>query len=80
MLNLREWSFTLDIEGQEIYQRYQSFETPELLKSHVLQNCPTKMDIGAVCNIAVSLQNSAVRSPRSTGMRTGSAATSKKAV
>ncbi|GJQ11353.1 hypothetical protein GpartN1_g3144.t1 [Galdieria partita] len=43
----RELSFTLD---NEIYVRYQSFESAEDLRKNLVQKLPVKIDIGAVYN------------------------------
>eukprot|EP00301_Raphidiophrys_heterophryoidea_P019627 c4522_g1_i1.p1 GENE.c4522_g1_i1~~c4522_g1_i1.p1 ORF type:complete len:431 (-),score=96.65 c4522_g1_i1:1035-2285(-) len=51
IFSLREWSFTLDIAGADVYQRYQSFENADALRDHVIKVCPAKIDIGAICNV-----------------------------
>ena len=47
---LREWSFTSYVNGEEMYQRYKSFESPDELRQHLVKLCPAKIDIGAICN------------------------------
>lgn len=41
----REFSFTLD---EDVYVRYQSFDTKEDFEKEVKDRCPNKIDIGAV--------------------------------
>ncbi|PVU96463.1 hypothetical protein BB559_002383 [Furculomyces boomerangus] len=48
----REFSFTIQ---NDIYIRYQSFNSEEDFKRDVIQKCPNKIDIGAVYNIAPKL-------------------------
>merc|ERR1711935_985628 len=45
----REFSFTIEpIPGEEIYIRYQSFNSAEELKEAIVKKNPRKIDIGAV--------------------------------
>lgn len=44
----REWSFTLNVRGEEIYMRYQSFLNAEEFSAAVRKRNPHKIDIGAV--------------------------------
>ena len=44
----REWSFTLDVQGEEVYVRYQSFQNEQELSAAVRKRNPQKIDIGAV--------------------------------
>lgn len=46
--NHREFSFTLDKNGEEIYIRYQSFRDQADLAQAILKRRPVKIDIGAV--------------------------------
>jgi len=53
----REFSFTLDLNGQEIYLRYQSFTGAEDLQQAILNRRPAKIDIGAVFSHDPSQKN-----------------------
>uniref|UniRef100_A0A7S2P2T7 DNA primase n=1 Tax=Leptocylindrus danicus TaxID=163516 RepID=A0A7S2P2T7_9STRA len=44
----REWSFTIDVNGEEVYMRYQSFANEKELATSVRKRNPQKIDIGAV--------------------------------
>lgn len=44
----REFSFTIDVKGEDVYIRYQSFSDEAEFKAAVLQRRPNKIDIGAV--------------------------------
>lgn len=46
--NRREFSFTLDKSGEEIYMRYQSFRDSTELAQAIHKRRPVKIDIGAV--------------------------------
>jgi DNA primase small subunit len=48
LFSRREFSFTIEIGGEEIYIRYQSFSKQEDFQTAILQRKPTKIDIGAV--------------------------------
>jgi DNA primase small subunit len=50
VLSRREFSTTIDLNGDEIYKRYQSFSTLNELSSAIRKQCPLKIDIGAVFN------------------------------
>ena len=48
----REFSMTIEpVPGEEIYIRYQSFQTQNELKEAICKRRPTKIDIGAVYNV-----------------------------
>ena len=47
-LQHREFNFTLDINGAEVYERYISFANSEEMRRMLHQKCPLKIDIGAV--------------------------------
>ncbi|KAL7559722.1 hypothetical protein ACA910_003307 [Epithemia clementina (nom. ined.)] len=53
----REFSFTLDVNGEEIYLRYHSFSSAEDMQQAVLSRCPAKIDIGAVFTCSPSQKN-----------------------
>ena len=53
----REFSFTLDVGGDEIYLRYQSFQGAEDLQQAILNRRPAKIDIGAVFSHVPSQKN-----------------------
>jgi hypothetical protein len=44
----REFSFTLDVSGEEVYLRYKCFKTMQELKQDIQNKGPRKIDIGAV--------------------------------
>lgn len=54
----REFSFTLE---NDIYIRYQSFDSQDSFKSEVVKRNPFKMDIGAVYNAKASLRTAMTR-------------------
>ena len=43
----REFSFTLE---DDVYVRYQSYDSCTALKEGIRKNCPYKIDIGAIFN------------------------------
>ena len=49
----REFSFTLE---DDVYVRYQSFDSQESLEEGIRKNTPYKMDIGAIFSVRVSVQ------------------------
>mmetsp|Transcript_3658 Transcript_3658/g.10062 ORF Transcript_3658/g.10062 Transcript_3658/m.10062 type:complete len:488 (+) Transcript_3658:70-1533(+) len=53
----REFSFTLDVGGDEIYLRYQSFKGADDLQQAILNRRPAKIDIGAVFSHDPSQKN-----------------------
>jgi DNA primase small subunit len=72
----REFSFTIDANGQDIYIRYQSFASQKELEQAIIKRCPQKIDIGAVFSLPPKDKNSvqASSSSASTGGRSGSSA------
>lgn len=48
VLKHREFNFTLEINGDEVYERYISFGNAEEMRRMLSQKCPLKIDIGAV--------------------------------
>mmetsp|Transcript_15102 Transcript_15102/g.22248 ORF Transcript_15102/g.22248 Transcript_15102/m.22248 type:complete len:446 (-) Transcript_15102:4431-5768(-) len=48
LFSRREFSFTIEIDREEIYIRYQSFSKQEEFRAAILQRKPMKIDIGAV--------------------------------
>jgi DNA primase small subunit len=54
----REISFTSDIEGEEIYSRFLSYNTREEFRNAVLKRMPHKIDIGGVYPYAPKDKNS----------------------
>lgn len=48
LFSKREWSFTLNVQGEEVYMRYQSFANQDELSAAVRKRNPQKIDIGAV--------------------------------
>ena len=58
LFSRREFSFTLDRGGEEIYIRYQSFASAEDLQQAILNRRPAKIDIGAVFSNEPSQKNS----------------------
>lgn len=48
LFSRREFSFTIEIDGEEIYMRYQSYQKQEDFRAAILQRKPMKIDIGAV--------------------------------
>jgi DNA primase small subunit len=54
----REFSFTIDANGQEIYIRYQSFQSQKELEQAIIKRCPNKIDIGAVFSLVPKDKNS----------------------
>ena len=51
VFNRREFSFTIDVNGEEVYIRYQSFAGQNELQQAILKRCPNKIDIGAVFSL-----------------------------
>jgi DNA primase small subunit len=47
-LSRREFSFTIDINGEEAYLRYRSFHNQKELEQDILKRRPVKIDIGAI--------------------------------
>ena len=50
----REFSFTLE---DDVYVRYQSFDSQESLEEGIRKATPYKMDIGAIFSVRVSVQS-----------------------
>ena len=57
LFSRREFSFTLDVNGEEVYMRYQSFSSADELQQRILNRRPTKIDIGAVFSADPSQKN-----------------------
>ncbi len=52
MFSHREFSFTLE---NDIYLRYQSYDSKEALEEGIKKNMPYKIDIGAIFSVKVSI-------------------------
>ena len=48
LFSRREFSFTIDVKGEDVYIRYQSFAGEKDFQAAILQRKPRKIDIGAV--------------------------------
>jgi DNA primase small subunit len=57
-LQNREFSFTINHNGQEIYIRYLSYGSAADFKQDLLEKCPQKIDIGAVYSGKPKMKNS----------------------
>mmetsp|Transcript_11316 Transcript_11316/g.12631 ORF Transcript_11316/g.12631 Transcript_11316/m.12631 type:complete len:444 (+) Transcript_11316:94-1425(+) len=58
LFSKREFSFTIDLDGEDIYIRYQSFLKLEEFRTAILQRKPRKIDIGAIFSHAPKDKNS----------------------